>query len=198
MSNAQFELVLMDYMFPDWDGIDLMEELHRRVDVPVIFLSVYGREGLISRAFQLGAADYVVKPFSPTELTARIGAVVRRWQELGRGRPVTPFVSGDLSVDFISRSVTLAGQVVELTGIEYRLLSELALSAGEVVPHDGLYRRVWGETNTGGSGPLRSVVKRLRRKLGDDADEPVYIFTHPRVGYRMVAGDGLEQSPSAT
>ena len=159
--------------------------------MPVIFLSAYGQDDIVARAFDMGATDYVVKPFSPTELAARIRAALRRraapYQE-----PSEPYAAGGLSIDFAQRLVTLAGQPVQLTATEYALLYELAVHAGRMLTHDVLLQRVWGPERTGEPWQVREVVKRLRRKLGDDAGNPTYIFTEPRVGYRMGKGETRE------
>ena len=179
------QLVLLDLMLPGTDGIELMERVPALADMPVIFLSAYGRDQIIARAFEIGAADYVVKPFSPTELVARIQAALRR-----RAEPPAPYRLGDLAIYYEERRVTVAGRAVQLTATEYDLLRELAVNAGRVSRHEDLLRRVWGSRNTGDPRVLRSFVKKLRRKLGDDASNPAYIRTEPRVGYRMArAGD---------
>ena len=155
--------------------------------MPVIFISAYGREELIVRAFHMGAVDYVVKPFSPSELAARIRvALCKR----AVSEPSEPYVLGDLVVTYADRAVTLAGRPDELMVIEYRMLTELSVHAGRVLTNDQLLQRVWGSERTGEPWLVREVVKRLRRKLGDDADNPAYIFTEPRAGYRMAKGYG--------
>ena len=174
------ELVLLDLMLPGTDGIELMQDVLDVADVPVIFLSVYGREELIARAFDMGAADYVVKPFSPTELSARIRAALRRREA---AEPSEPYVYGDLTVDYAGRSVSLAGRPVRLTPIEYRVLAELSANAGRVMTYERMLSRVWREKSDGDVRPMRTIVGKLRRKLGDDADNPTYIFTEPRVGF---------------
>ena len=141
----------------------------------------------MARAFERGADDYVVKPFSPTELAARIRAALRR---RATAEPSEPYVLGDLAVDFAQRRVTLAGRQVHLTPTEYGVLAELAAHAGRVVTHEHLLERVWGERAGGSLRPLRTMVGKLRRKLGDDSDHPTYIFTEPRVGFRMPRGRG--------
>ncbi len=179
-------LVLLDLLFPgSVDGIDLMRDILKRKDVPIIFLSAYGQDEIIARAFDSGAADYLVKPFSPTELAARIRAVLRRHQGPERAEPSEPFTAGALQLDFRQHRVTLAGDQVRLTPMEYRLLAELAAHAGEIAPHERLLERIWGLSHSGDLRPLRTVVKSLRRKLGDNAANPVYIFTEPGVGYRL-------------
>ena len=178
--------MLLDLMLPRTDGIKLMKDILDVADVPVIFLSAYGREDLIARAFDMGAADYVVKPFSPTELSARIRAALRR---RATAEPSEPYVLGNLAIDYAGRRVVLAGRPVHLTPTEYRVLAELSANAGRVLTYERLLGRVWGEQSDGDVRPMRTMVGKLRRKLGDDADNPTYIFTEPRVGYRMPEGE---------
>ena len=189
MEEVRPNLVLLDMMLPGADGIELMRDILKIADVPVIFLSVYDQDQVLARAFEQGAADYIVKPFSPTELVARVRAAMRRlalpyWTE-----PVEPYVLGDLRIDYGERRVTLAGHPVELTPTEYGLLVELSISGGRVVPHDHLLNRVWGPQKSGGMRTLRTHLVRLRRKLGDEAETPTYVFAEPRVGYRMPKGE---------
>ena len=182
-------LVLLDLMLPGTDGIELMRGILDMADVPVIFLSVYGQEEIIARAFENGADDYVVKPFSPMELVARIKAALRKREAPEWAEPSEPFVLGDLTIDYAERRVTLAGRPVQLTAIEYGLLFELSANAGRVLTYDRLLRRVWGLRRSGDSRRVRTAAKQLRRKLGDDANNPTYILTEPRVGYRMAKGE---------
>ena len=171
-------LVLLDLMLPGTDGIKLMQTVPELADLPVIFISAYGRDETIARALETGAADYIVKPFSPTELTARIRAVLRR-----RAAP-EPFVLGELVIDYEQREVAVAGRPVELTPTEYELLRALSLNAG-VSAYETLLDRVWGGRNNGDTKVVRAFVKQLRRKLGDDAGNPAWIFNVRGVGYRM-------------
>ena len=172
-------LVLLDLMLPGTDGIELMERIPELADLPVIFISGYRRDETIARALEVGAVDYIVKPFSPTELTARVQAALRR-----RAEP-EPFVLGELSIHYDHRQVSVAGRPVELTGTEYELLRVLSLNAGRVTTFDTLLRQVWGRRGGGDSEPVRTFVKKLRQKLGDDAAEPTYIFNERGIGYRM-------------
>ncbi len=181
-------LVLLDLVLPDSDGIDLMKDILRMADVPIIFVSGYGRDQVIAQAFEKGASDYIVKPFSPTELVARVRAALRRQADPYRAEPSEPYVLGDLTIDYAERRVTVAGQPVQLTATEYELLFELSVNGGRVLTHDQLLRGVWGLTNSGDVRVIRSLVRRLRRKLDDDASNPTYIFAEPRVGYRMPKG----------
>ena len=180
------DLVLLDLLLPGMDGIELMQSLPALADRPVIFMSAYGRDETIARALEIGAADYVVKPFSPTELVARIKAAMRK-----RAGPAEPYRVGDLAIHYDERRVTLAGEPVQLTATEYDLLSALSANAGRVSSYDYLLRRVWRSRRAGTPRIVRVYVKKLRDKLGDDAKNPTYIFTESRVGYRMVKpGDG--------
>ena len=197
METDRPELVLLDLLLPGTDGIRLMEEIHKSADVPVVFLSAYGQEELIARAFDLGAADYLVKPFSPTELAARIRAALRRRVT---PEPSEPYEFRGLTVDYARRRVTLGGRLVPLVAMEYRLLAELSAHSGRVLTYDHLLKRVWGEEGEGGDiRPIRTMMSKLRRKLGDDADNPTYIFTEQRIGFRMpgsAAGSGdLPETP---
>ena len=172
-------LVLLDLMLPEVDGIELMAQVPELADLPVIFISAYGREETVARALDSGAADYIVKPFSPTELVARVRAALRRREE------PTPFVVGELAIDYGRRRVTLANEAVELTATEYELLRVLALDAGRVVDFDTLLHRVWAKREKANANLVRIFVRSLRRKLGDSADSPAYIFNQRGVGYRM-------------
>ena len=186
-------LVLLDLMLPGTDGIELMQQIRETADVPVIFLSAYGQEETIARAFENGADDYVVKPFSPMELVARIKAALRKREAPEWAEPSEPFVLGELTIDYSERRVTLAGRPVQLTAIEYGLLFELSVNAGRVLTYDRLLRRVWGLRGSGDSRRVRTAAKQVRRKLGDDANNPTYILNEPRVGYRMEKGETLER-----
>ncbi len=177
------QLVLLDLVLPGTDGIELMERIPEMADLPVIFISGYGRDETIAKALQKGAADYIVKPFSPTELVARVQAVLRRLVE-----PSETFLLGDLAVDYAGRRVTVAGSPRELTATEFDLLKVLSVNSGRVVSYDSLLRQVWGrEEQEGDPRLVRTYVKRLRHKIGDDPGRSNYIFTVRGVGYRMAS-----------
>ena len=182
-------LVLLDLMLPGTDGIELMQGIRDMADVPVIFLSAYGQEETIARALENGADDYVVKPFSPVELVARIKAALRKREAPEWAEPSEPFVLGELTIDYAERRVTLAGRLVPLTAMEYGLLFELSANAGRVMTYGRLLQRVWGLRGSRDSRRVRTAAKQLRRKLGDDANNPIYILNEPRVGYRMEKGE---------
>ncbi len=188
-------LVLLDLVWPDTDGIELMTDLLGVADVPVIFLSGYGRDQVIARAFEKGAADYVAKPFSSTELVARVRSALRRSRTGTWAEPGEPYVLGELTVDYGERRVTLAERTLELTPAEYGLLRELSVHAGRTVTYDRLLRRLGGGSNPSGDlRRIRTVAKRLRRKLNDAADNPTYLFTQRGVGYRLPKGQQPEEA----
>ena len=172
-------LVLLDLMLPETDGIELMQSVPELADLPVIFISGYGRDETIARALDAGADDYIVKPFSPTELTARIRAALRRHAA------APPFTLRHLAIDYDRRQVTVAGRAVALTATEFELLRVLSRGAGRVLTHETLLRRVWGERAKDNPKIVRAYVKRLRSKLGDDAAHPALIFNERGVGYRI-------------
>ena len=149
---------------------------------PVIFISGYGRDEIIAEAFEMGAADYVVKPFSPTELLARIKAALRKRSAPPLEERTQPFEQGELRIHYPERHVYLGAQQLTLTASEFAVLAELSTQAGRVVSHDYLLRRIWGVSVGGDARLVRAVVKRLRRKLDDDANDPTFIFTEPRGG----------------
>ena len=172
-------LVLLDLMLPGADGIELMETVPELADVPVIFISAYGRDETVAQALQKGAADYLVKPFSATELTARIEAALRKW-----AGPET-FVLGDLKIHYDERQVTVGGRPVRLTATEFDLLRLLSVNAGRVMTYDSLIRQLWNGPDPGDPDRVRTFVKQLRRKLSDDPKRPAWILNERGVGYRM-------------
>ena len=182
------DLVLLDLALPGTDGAEMMKRIPEITAAPVVFLSGRGEDQDVARAFEMGADDYVVKPFSPTELVARVKASLRRRAASVQAAGREPYVLGDLAIDYGERRVTVASRPVQLTETEYKLLFELSINAGRVLTHDRLLRRVWALRDSGDLQVVRAYVKRLRRKLGDDANSPAYIFTEPRVGYRMAKG----------
>ena len=173
------ELVLLDLMLPGMDGIELLESVPELSYLPVIFISAYGRDEIIAQALEAGAADYITKPFSTTELVARIRAALR-----SRTDP-DPFILGELAIDFDQRRVSVAGVRVDLTVTEYKLLCVLSLNAGRVLTFERLVRQVWGTRGYANPKLVRAFIKQLRAKLGDDASKPAYIFSERGVGYRM-------------
>ena len=175
------DLVLLDLVLPTADGIELLRQVPELSDLPVIFISGYGRDETIVRAFEAGAVDYIVKPFSRAELVARVRAALRRNDD------PEPFVHGRLAIHYESRKVTVSGRPVALTPTEYELLALLSRQAGRVVRHSTLLHRIWGRSDDAEVNRVRVIVRNLRRKLGDSAADPAWIFSERGVGYRMPA-----------
>ena len=179
------ELALLDLVLPGSDGIELMKKIIESIDIPIVFISAYGHEDSVARALDNGAADYLVKPFSPTELAARIRAVLRTRTSHRTVVPSEPFEQGDLRIDYSRRRVTNAGNLVKLTRIEYLVLQELSINAGRTVHYEDLLRRIWYRRGNKDKRPLHAAVKNIRRKLQDSAKNPRWIFNESRVGYRL-------------
>ena len=179
------DVILLDLMLPGVDGLELIERIPKIAYVPVIFLSDRGREHDVERAFEKGGDDYIVKPFLAAELVARVKAALRKREMFGQPRLPEVFRLGEVAINYAERKVSVAGRSVQLTATEYKLLFEFSISGGRVMTHDQLLKRVWGMTYGGDTRLLRAFVKSLRRKLGDDAGSPSYIFTEPGVGYRL-------------
>jgi PAS domain S-box-containing protein len=179
------DLLLMDLMLPGISGFELLRQIREISGVPVIFVTARDRDEDTVQALRMGADDYITKPFSPSELLARIEAALRRRVLSDQIEVRPPFVLKDLSVNFAQRQVTMAGQPVSLSATEYKLLYELVSHAGMVLTHDQILQRVWGPEYSGEAELVRSFIRNLRRKLGDSARDPSYIFTEPQVGYRM-------------
>ncbi|MYB47988.1 MAG: response regulator [Dehalococcoidia bacterium] len=181
----QPHLVLLDLMLPGTSGFELMGRIREVSEAPIIFLSANDQEENVVKALSMGAEDYIVKPFSSTELLARVASSLRKRRGSDASASRQPYKLEDLTIEYSDRSVTVSGRPVKLSATEYKLLFELSISAGRVLTHDQILQRVWGWEYSGDVDLLRSTVKNLRRKLGDDASNPRYIFTEPRVGYRM-------------
>ena len=171
------QVVLLEPTLPLADGFEMLVRVGRISDAPVIFVAGHGWDQQISRAFEHGAFDYIAKPFTSTELLARINVALRGRSVAGWIEPSGRYLHGDLAIEYARREVSVAGRPVHLTATEYKLLTELSMSAGRVVTHEQLLRRVWGPLHSSDSRIVRTYVKALRHKLGDDAGRPTYIFT---------------------
>lgn len=180
------KLLLLDLSTAEAKGFELVHRLSDLHGVPVIVLCAQGDDDNIVQAFERGADDYIVKPFSPTELVARIDASLRKRAFPRHGGAHETYRAGDVTINYSERKVIVAGRQVQLTATEYKLLIELSTSAGRVLTQDELLQRVWGPEYQGETQLLRSYVKTIRQKLGDNARKPTYIFTEHGIGYRML------------
>jgi two-component system, OmpR family, KDP operon response regulator KdpE len=190
---AEFErhrpdLVLLDLQLPGLSGLDVCEQIREVSDVPIIIMSVRGEEPTKVRALDLGADDYVTKPFGIDELLARMRAVLRRGGGArAAGEPVIE--QGDLRIDIERREVSVRDAVVHLRPKEYEMLRYLAANAGKLITHRMLLRAVWGAEYEDARPYLHVHVGQLRRKIEPDPSHPVYILTEPGVGYRFAPQD---------
>jgi two-component system KDP operon response regulator KdpE len=178
------DLIILDLGLPDMDGAGVLERLRAWSQVPLIVLSVRSNEEEKVRLLELGADDYVVKPFGMAELLARARAALRRHGRAARGDPIVNF--GPLTVDLARRMVSLSGAPVSLTPKEYRLLQVLTQHAGNVVTHQHLLKEVWGTPHVEDVHYLRIFVRKLRQKIEPDPERPVILLTELGVGYRLV------------
>ncbi len=186
------DLVLLDLMLPDGSGFDVCRELRRTSDVPVVMLTARADEADRIVGLELGADDYVVKPFSAREVIARVRAVLRRTIAPARGAEEGGRLEiGDLTLDRERRSAALAGEELDLSRKEFDLLERLMRAAGTVVTREQLIEDVWDMNWFGSTKTLDVHVSGLRRKLGDDAAEPRYIHTVRGVGFRFSAPSDL-------
>ena len=183
------DLVLLDVMLPDGSGFDVCRELRSRSRVPIIMLTARGEEADRVAGLELGADDYVVKPFSARELVARIRAVLRRTAEAGERRPEGVTEVGDVRLDPARRTVAFRGEELELSRKEFDLLRLLIENAGSVVTRERLIDEVWDTNWFGSTKTLDVHVSGLRKKLGDDSGAPRYIHTVRGVGFRFASAD---------
>ena len=180
------DIILLDVMMPDLDGFETLRLVREISTVPVIMLTAKGEEDDRVRGLELGADDYVTKPFSPRELVSRVRAVLRRTEM--PSQPVHDAIQVDdrLTIDFDRREVWVDGELIKLRPTEYRLLYHLVQNAGWVVPHEQLLAKVWGYEYRDETHYLRLYINYLRQKLERDPSNPVYILTERGVGYRFI------------
>ena len=178
------DLVLLDVMLPDFDGFEVLRLIRENNEVPVIMLTAKGEEDDRVHGLELGADDYVTKPFSPRELTSRVRAVLRRTESASTTGLIE--VDDRLKIDFDRRQVWVDGELVKLRPTEYRLLYHLVQNAGWVVTHDQILAKVWGYEYRDEPHYVRLYVNYLRQKLEEDPAHPKYILTERGVGYRFV------------
>ena len=179
------DLLILDMHMPGMSGLEVCKQIRAEsAEIPIIFLTVRDEEIEKVRGLEAGADDYITKPFSPLELTARIRALLRRTSRTSKARP-QGFVYQDLAIDYNSRGVTLNSENIRLTAIEYNLLYLLASNAGHVMPHSFLLTKVWGPEYHNDFDYLKVHIRHLREKLSDDAQNPRFIFTERSKGYRF-------------
>jgi two-component system KDP operon response regulator KdpE len=179
------DLVLLDVMMPQMDGFEALQRIREVSTVPVIMVTVRGEESDLARGLELGADDYVAKPFSPRELLMRIKAVLRRAEMPSAAAQGRIVVDDGLTIDTAKREVIVRGQVVRLRPTEYRLLYHLVQNAGWVMTHEMLLSKVWGPEYREEAGYLRLYITYLRQKIEEDPAHPHYILTERGVGYRF-------------
>ncbi|MFC1990625.1 response regulator transcription factor [Chloroflexota bacterium] len=180
------DVVILDIGLPDIDGYQVLREVRRFSDVPVIMLTVRGEDTNVAKGLELGADDYIAKPFSHIELIARVQAVLRRVQGTSVTDEERPFSSGKLSIDFARNEVLLDGNSVRLTSTERKLLYYLTRNEGRVLSHETLLTKVWGDTYIDGRDLLRVHIQHLRQKLQDDTSAPNIIVTEHGMGYKFI------------
>jgi len=184
------DLVILDIMMPDMDGYETLKRIREISSVPVIFLSVLGEEQDRVRGLDLGADDYITKPFSPRELVSRIKAVLRRVElESGNRKSGEIVVDSDLRVNFDQRKVIVRGREVRLRPTEYRLLYQLVTNAGKLLTHETLLARVWGPEYQDEDQYVRLYITYLRQKIEEDPKNPKYILSERGLGYRFADYD---------
>ena len=183
------DIVLLDIGLPDIDGFEVLRQLRAFSDVPVVMLTAHDDSMDKVKGLELGADDYVTKPFNHLELMARVKAVLRRLDMPAPASRAPSFRSGDLEVDFARQEARLRGERLELTPTEYKLLYHLVRNAGHILQHGTLLAKVWGREYVDEVDYIRVYIRRLREKLGDNPDNPRYIRTERGLGYRFVADD---------
>lgn len=187
-------LVLLDVMLPDMDGFQVLRTIREFSNVPVIMLTAKGEEDDRVRGLELGADDYVTKPFSPRELVSRVRAVLRRFESALGGSLQVIEVDDRLKLDFNRREVWVDGKLVQLRPTEYRLLYHLVQNAGWVLTHEQILTKVWGYEYRDEPHYVRLYINYLRNKIEEDPSNPKYILTERGVGYRFV--DFRREKPS--
>jgi DNA-binding response OmpR family regulator len=180
------DLILLDVMMPDMDGFEVLRLIRESSNVPVIMLTAKGEEDDRVRGLEIGADDYITKPFSPRELVSRVRAVLRRVQISSGASEDVIEVDDRLKIDFNRREVWVDGELVNLRPTEYRLLYHLVKNAGWVLSHDQILSKVWGYEYQDEPHYVRLYINYLRKKIEEDPSNPKYILTERGVGYRFV------------
>lgn len=190
-STQSPDLVVLDLQLGDMDGLDVLQRIREWSSLPVLILSVRNREVEKVKALEMGADDYITKPFGIAEFIARVNALLRRIPE-AVAQPV--FTVGELSIDVARRQVLLGGAEIKLSPKEYALLQYLTRHAGKVVTHEQMLKEIWGDGHAEDAHYLRIFMRKLRQKVERDPTQPRYIVTEVGVGYRLRVQDQLETS----
>ena len=180
------DVVILDIGLPDIDGYQVLREIRRFSDVPVLMLTVRGEDTNIAKGLELGADDYITKPFSHIELIARVQAVLRRSQGVSVTSEEQLFSSGKLAVDFARNEILLDKKPIKLTSTERKLLYYLIRNEGRILSHESLLAKVWGDTYIDARDLLRVHIQHLRQKLDDSTESPSIIVTEHGMGYKFV------------
>ncbi|MBS5334142.1 MAG: response regulator [Anaerovoracaceae bacterium] len=193
MTSALPDLVLLDLGLPDMDGIDIIKQTRIWSSLPIIVISARVQEKEKVAALDAGADDYITKPFGTEELMARIRTAIRHSNKIvdDRVNSTRPYSAKDLTVDFNKRLVTVAGNEIHLTRVEYKIVSMLAQNSGKVITYSSLIEQVWGPYADDNNRILRVNMANIRRKIEKNPGEPEYIFTELGVGYRMIEDENL-------
>ncbi len=187
------DLVILDLGLPDMDGNEILEKTRKWSSMPIIVISARTQEKEKVRALDLGADDYITKPFGTNELLARIRTAIRHNNKIVNDQVNSnrPYKAGDLEIDFDKRLVILSGEVIHFTRVEYKLISILAKNSGKVLTYDSLIEQIWGPYADDNNRILRVNMANIRRKIEPNPGEPKYIFTELGVGYRMIEDENL-------
>ncbi len=178
------DAVLLDLVLPDMDGYEVCRKLRERSEVPILLLSARDQELDKVRGFEMGADDYITKPFGQLELLARIKAALRR-RQLSPEAAIPSFINGPLTINFVTHEVLVSGQPVRLSPIEYNLLAQLARNVGRVMTHKTLLATVWGEEYLNEVDYLKVHIRHVRGKIEEDPARPRLVLTERGLGYRM-------------
>jgi DNA-binding response OmpR family regulator len=184
-AEGRFDLVILDLMLPKLDGVEVCRQLRSRSQVPIIMLTAKGDEMDKVTGLEMGADDYITKPFSMREFRSRVKAALRRSRMVGEVPENETIEGGDLKIDFGRRMVTLGGEEVRVTYVEFEILGALARSPGRVLSREALLEHVWGDSEYRDPRTVDVHIRHLREKLESDPKDPEYLFTVRGVGYRF-------------
>jgi DNA-binding response OmpR family regulator len=184
-AEARFDLVILDLMLPKLDGVEVCRRMRSRSQVPIIMLTAKGDEIDKVVGLEMGADDYITKPFSMREFRSRVKAALRRSRMIGGGPDEEPISSGSLAIDFARRAVLIRDEEIRLTYVEFEILAALARAPGRVLSRETLLEHVWGDSEYRDPRTVDVHIRHLREKLELDPKEPEYLFTVRGVGYRF-------------